>query len=227
MRRTGFWSRTSAIGRCITSIPSTFGAAAASATCSTRASPLERSRSIRHRYEAQLRAALKQGRTFTVNIELDDGRTIAVVNQPIKSGGWVATHEDITERKRAERSLESTRAFLDKIIENVPSPIIVKDAELRYVLLNRSAEQYLGLDRSVILGKTAAEVMPNGNRRNDQRARSETGRFGGAHLCRRTRHRHAGQRCPHRHRHAPADNGRRRKHAISHHRHPRSDRPQT
>ena len=34
--------------------------------------------------------------------ELSDGRTLAVVNQPMAGGGWVATHEDITERKRAE-----------------------------------------------------------------------------------------------------------------------------
>ena len=114
-----------------------------------------------HRYESQLRAALKQGETFTVNIELNDGRTIAVINQPIKSGGWVATHEDITERKRAERNLENTRAFLDKVIENVPSPIIVKDVPgLKYLLINRATEKYLGIDRAMVLGKTAAEFMP-------------------------------------------------------------------
>ncbi len=98
------------------------------------------------RYEAELRAALAQGNAFTLNIEHPDGRVIAVVNQPIEGGGWVATHEDITERKRAERDLEQTRAFLDTIIENVPSPILVKDAQtLRYLLLNRAAETYLGI----------------------------------------------------------------------------------
>ena len=113
------------------------------------------------RYDAELRAALKQGKTFTLNIELKDGRIIAVVNQPMKGGGWVATHEDITERKRAERELEHTRSFLDTIIENVPSPIIVKDIpNLRYLLINRAAEKYLGVDRATMLGKTAAEVMP-------------------------------------------------------------------
>jgi diguanylate cyclase (GGDEF)-like protein/PAS domain S-box-containing protein len=112
-------------------------------------------------YENKLRAALKQGETFTLNIELADGRIIAVVNQPMKGGGWVATHEDITERKRAERDLEQTRSFLDTIIENVPSPIIVKDAEsLRYLLINRAAERYLGVDRAKMLGKRAGEVMP-------------------------------------------------------------------
>jgi PAS domain S-box-containing protein len=113
------------------------------------------------RYDAELRAALKKGKTLTLNIELNDGRVIAVVNQPIKGGGWVATHEDITERKRAERELEHTRSFLDTIVENVPFPIIVKDAEtLSYLLLNRAAERFLGVDRDKMLGKKAIEVVP-------------------------------------------------------------------
>ncbi len=112
-------------------------------------------------YDADLRARLKEGHTFTINVELSDGRSIAVVNHPMAGGGWVAMHEDNTERKRAVRDLEHTRSFLDTIIENVPSPIIVKDIpSLRYSLINRAAENYLGLDRAVMLGKTAKEVMP-------------------------------------------------------------------
>ena len=112
-------------------------------------------------YDADLRAALKQGKAFTLNFELADGRVIAVVNQPMADGGWVATHEDITERKKNERELEHTRSFLNTIIENVPSPIIVKDiSNLRYLLINRAAEIYLGDERATILGKTSAEFMP-------------------------------------------------------------------
>ncbi len=114
------------------------------------------------RYDADLRRALAQGQTFTLTVELADGRVIAVVNQPMQSGGWVATHEDITERKRAERELEQTRQFLDTIIENVPTPIIVKDApSRRYRLLNRAAEQLLGVQRENLLGKTAADFLPS------------------------------------------------------------------
>src|SRR5450631_1238653 len=113
------------------------------------------------KYEAELRAAIDQGNTFTHIVELDDGRIIAIVNTPMDDGGWVATHEDITERKCAERELEQTRAFLDTIIENVPSPIIVKDIpDLRYRLINRAAEKLLGVDRAVLLGKTAAAIFP-------------------------------------------------------------------
>jgi diguanylate cyclase (GGDEF)-like protein/PAS domain S-box-containing protein len=114
-----------------------------------------------HRYEWDLREALKQGQAFTLTIQLKDGRTVAVVNQPMQSGGWVATHEDVTERNLAERKLESTRSFLSRIIENVPSPIIVKSIpDLRYLLVNRAAEKYLGIGRSVMLGKTSADIMP-------------------------------------------------------------------
>jgi len=113
------------------------------------------------RYDSELRDALRQGKTFTLTVELADGRVIDVVNQPIKSGGWVATHEDITERKRAEHELEHTRSFLDTIIENVPSPIFVKEVPcLKYLLVNRAAENCLGVDRSQILGRTSNEVMP-------------------------------------------------------------------
>src|SRR5262249_50304163 len=35
------------------------------------------------RYDADLRAALMEGRAFTLNVDLKDGRTIAVVNQPM------------------------------------------------------------------------------------------------------------------------------------------------
>jgi len=113
------------------------------------------------RYETDLREALKQGRAFTLTSQLKDGRTIAVVNQPVQSGGWVATHEDVTERNLAERELESTRSFLSRIIENVPSPIIVKSIpDLRYLLVNRAAEKYLGIGRSAMLGKTSADIMP-------------------------------------------------------------------
>src|SRR5580698_10140942 len=38
-------------------------------------------------------------------IETPDGREIEIGNQPLKSGGWVATQEDITERRRAERQI--------------------------------------------------------------------------------------------------------------------------
>jgi diguanylate cyclase (GGDEF)-like protein len=56
-------------------------------------------------YLESLAAAVRAGTTTNQFHELDDGRTIAVVNVPTAGGGWVATHEDITERRRSEMQI--------------------------------------------------------------------------------------------------------------------------
>ena len=38
-------------------------------------------------------------------MKLGDGRIISIVNKPMTGGGWLATHEDITERQRAEERI--------------------------------------------------------------------------------------------------------------------------
>jgi diguanylate cyclase (GGDEF)-like protein len=56
-------------------------------------------------YVANLRARLKVGQATTQFYELDDGRTISIVRQTMPGGGWVATHEDVTERRQAEMKI--------------------------------------------------------------------------------------------------------------------------
>src|SRR6478752_138566 len=41
--------------------------------------------------------------TRSTEVKSKDNRTIAVINRPMPGGGWVATHEDITGRRDAER----------------------------------------------------------------------------------------------------------------------------
>jgi methyl-accepting chemotaxis protein len=43
------------------------------------------------------------GNTTSTEVKSKDGRTISVINRPMAGGGWVATHEDITDRRDAER----------------------------------------------------------------------------------------------------------------------------
>lgn len=43
-------------------------------------------------------------KTVTV-VETSDGRAVQIINEPLADGGWVATHEDITERRRAEQRI--------------------------------------------------------------------------------------------------------------------------
>ncbi len=87
-----------------------------------------------------------------------DGRLIRVTREPMQGGGWVATHEDITEQRRAEQELDETKRFLDSIIENIPIAVIVKDAVTRkFILVNRAFEAMLDLSASDLLGRTVFE----------------------------------------------------------------------
>jgi diguanylate cyclase (GGDEF)-like protein len=56
-------------------------------------------------YAQQIIARAANAKVETRIIELCDGRTIAISNQPMPSGGWVATHEDITARRQAEKQI--------------------------------------------------------------------------------------------------------------------------
>jgi diguanylate cyclase (GGDEF)-like protein len=56
-------------------------------------------------YVASLQSKIEQHETSAQVVELPDGRTISLISRPMAVGGWVATHEDITERRRAEAKI--------------------------------------------------------------------------------------------------------------------------
>ena len=62
-------------------------------------------------------------------------------------------------RERTIKFLDANR-FLESMIEHLPNPIFIKDAEqLRYACINRAYETLVGLSRAYILGKSAHEVF--------------------------------------------------------------------
>jgi diguanylate cyclase (GGDEF)-like protein/PAS domain S-box-containing protein len=109
---------------------------------------------IRDRLERAVR-----GVSHYAENRLSDGRIYAVNHQRMPDGGWVATHIDMTEQRRAERELDETKRFLDSIIENIPIAVVVKDAATRkYLLVNRAFETMLGISRSEVLGRTVFDI---------------------------------------------------------------------
>ena len=56
-------------------------------------------------YTGDFLAAIGRGMVFGGTSHLRDGRIIHVVTQPIEGGGWVTTHEDVTEAKRSEERI--------------------------------------------------------------------------------------------------------------------------
>jgi PAS domain S-box-containing protein len=112
-------------------------------------------------YCATLDAAIAKGKTTSTVESSTDGRTIHTVSRPIVEGGWVATHEDVTERVSAQHERDRTCDLFNLIVENVPVTIFVKNAEdRRFVLANRACENDWGLPRSEILNKTVYDMFP-------------------------------------------------------------------
>jgi methyl-accepting chemotaxis protein len=75
-------------------------------------------------YHDHVLGQMQNGEKTVSEMTLPDGRSIAVLNQPIASGGWVGVHEDITERRRAvnERAAmieqEQRRTMVDAAISS-------------------------------------------------------------------------------------------------------------
>jgi diguanylate cyclase (GGDEF)-like protein/PAS domain S-box-containing protein len=96
----------------------------------------------------------------------DNDRIFSATRVAIRDAGGKPTYvlgvmEDVTERRRAEDDLRSTRAFLDTVIENVPAVLFVKEPkELRYVLINRAGEELLGVSREEMIGKNDYDLVP-------------------------------------------------------------------
>ncbi len=97
----------------------------------------------------------------------EDGRTISIARTPIPGGGWIATHEDITERRRAERELAGNAAALKQAnerfevaINNMSQGVALFDAEQRIVVANRSyAELYHLAADQVKAGTTLQQIL--------------------------------------------------------------------
>src|SRR2546429_9714668 len=102
-----------------------------------------------------------QGKVSSMVMESGDGRAFLIVNKPLVQGGWVATMEDITERRNLEQERDRNYAFLSQIIDHIPSQITVKDVhDRRYLLVNRVAEAQFGISRELIIGKTTSDIFP-------------------------------------------------------------------
>lgn len=98
--------------------------------------------------------------------KLSDGRMIAVARRPLLGGGWVATHEDITELKQREASFQL-------LFDNNPVPMWVFDREtLRFIAVNQAAVEHYGYDRRRFLTMSLPDLQVGETHRIDKHGSS-------------------------------------------------------
>jgi hypothetical protein len=53
-------------------------------------------------YVAATMQEAREGKRITKLLEMEDGSVISLINHPVAGGGWVGTHDDVTEQRHAE-----------------------------------------------------------------------------------------------------------------------------
>lgn len=84
----------------------------------------------------------------------------SIVNESGEIVGVLSIGNDITERKRAEEALREQYAFLQLLMDTIPSPIFHKDSKGIYQGCNKAFEAFLGLSKEEIVGKSVFDVAP-------------------------------------------------------------------
>lgn len=77
-----------------------------------------------HEYRKEFLVAYREGRTTLQEVKSTRDRLLLVTNHPIRGGGWITTHEDITERRKSEQQRitmaqqEERRAVIESAISS-------------------------------------------------------------------------------------------------------------
>ena len=102
---------------------------------------------------------IAKGETRSRIIELDDGRSIHAVNNPVAGGGWIATHEDITERKMAEVQLAQEADENRRLFETSFDLILVTDRAGNLLRVSPVALTILGYAPDEMVGRNAIDFV--------------------------------------------------------------------
>jgi methyl-accepting chemotaxis protein len=124
-------------------------------------------------YRTNLLAKLARGETSRIISDTGKGRLISVINRPMPGGGWVGTHEDVTEQLHLEKQRDSLaqqearRARIDAAISSFRERIetllkIVGDSAAAMkstatVLFGSSSQTSQQADRAVHTSNNSSE----------------------------------------------------------------------
>ncbi|TWH28619.1 PAS domain S-box-containing protein [Aminobacter sp. J15] len=106
---------------------------------------------------------IRQGSVAPREFSRADGRTMIYSVTPLSGRKRLISYFDISEMKEREKqvaiALERAR-LAETVIDNVPDPMFVKDADLRFVMVNRAYAQMWGKAPEDIIGKRSRDFAP-------------------------------------------------------------------
>jgi PAS domain S-box-containing protein len=93
-----------------------------------------------------------------------DGRTIIYSVTMLSSGKRMLSYYDVTAMKEREEQLADAlekAKLAEAVIDSVPSPMFVKDAQLEFVMVNKAFAELHGRTAKDIVGRKARDLVPD------------------------------------------------------------------
>src|SRR5262249_36035678 len=105
-------------------------------------------------YVREVLTVMACGTSLSQEVMTGDGRIVLVRNQPMPGGGWVATHEDVTEARQKEASFRL-------LFESNPVPMWVFDRDsLQFLAVNPAAVAMYGYTHEQFMAMKVLDVRP-------------------------------------------------------------------
>jgi diguanylate cyclase (GGDEF)-like protein len=83
-------------------------------------------------------------------VEMLNGRIIHIHHEPMPDMGWIATHEDITERRRSQDELHRRTLHFDAAIANMSQGLCMFSADERMIVCNLNYLTTFGMSPDVV-----------------------------------------------------------------------------
>ncbi len=115
---------------------------------------------------AQCLADTDRVHTWEITKVRKDGATLWVRESAIAVPGadgaplLLIMCENVTARRQTELALRESEQRLRTLVDAIPDQVQLKDAQGRFVMINRAVQEHIGLPEAQILGKTIFELRP-------------------------------------------------------------------
>ncbi|NUM36738.1 MAG: PAS domain-containing protein [Candidatus Brocadiae bacterium] len=76
---------------------------------------------------------------------------------PIKC---IGIHQDITEREKKQSTIQEQFFFQQTLMNAIPMPVFYKNLNREYLGCNKAFEDFIGLSKESIIGKTVIDIVP-------------------------------------------------------------------
>jgi diguanylate cyclase (GGDEF)-like protein/PAS domain S-box-containing protein len=85
---------------------------------------------------------------------------VSTFKHPFHGKVFLSVYTDITEHKKEQKKISEHIHFMEKLHDTIPNPVFFMDRGGRYTGCNRAFEEFTGMKKDEIQGKTVFDIAP-------------------------------------------------------------------